>query len=82
MNTATCLGTKVTLTYCFWHLTEDPAIFAFPIIDLAIPFLVSKAKGREWLNDNSGHIISEAASLVASCTHYYVFRTYSAVQPI
>lgn len=79
VNTAICLGTKVTLTYCFWHLTEDLAVFAFPVIDLAIPYLVVKAKEREWLTDNSGHVISETASLVAGCTLYYVFRTYSAI---
>jgi len=82
VNTAICLGTKVTLTYCFWHLTEDPAVFAFPVIDLAIPYLVVKAKEREWLTDNSGHVISETASLVSGCTLYYVFRTYSSAQPI
>jgi hypothetical protein len=77
-----CLGTKVTLTYSLWYLTEDIVVFAFPVIDVVLPVLVAKAKERQWLTDNAGHIVAESASLVASCTHYYLFRTYSAATPI
>ena len=77
-----CLGTKVTLTYSLWYLTEDIVVFAFPVIDVVLPVLVAKAKERQWLTDNAGHIVAESASLVAGCTHYYLFRTYSAATPI
>jgi len=79
LSTVICFGTKVTLTYSLWHLTEDLAVFAFPVIDVVVPALVAKAKEKELLTDNTGHIVSESASLVAGCTHYYLFRTYSTV---
>jgi len=78
-STVICFGTKITLTYSLWHLTEDFAVFVFPVIDMVVPALVAKAKEKQWLTDNAGHIVSESASLVAGCTHYYIFRTYSAV---
>merc|ERR1719288_464050 len=79
LSTVICFGTKVTLTYSLWHLTEDLAVFAFPVIDVVVPALVAKAKEKELLTDNTGHIVAESASLVAGCTHYYLFRTYSSV---
>ena len=78
-STTICLGTKVALTYSLWHLTEDFAVFVFPVIDVVVPALIAKAKAKELLTDNAGHIVSESASLVAGCAHYYIFRTYSAV---
>ena len=81
-STVICLGTKVTMTYSLWYLTEDIVVFAFPVIEVVLPVLVSKAKEKQWLTDNAGHIVAESASLVAGCTHYYLFRTYSAVTPI
>jgi len=82
INMALYLGTKITLTYSFWCLTEDSAVFAFPVIDLVLPYLVTKAKERKWLTDKTGHLISESGTLALGFTHYYIFRTYSAVQPI
>ena len=78
-STAICFGTKVALTYSLWHLTEDFAVFVFPVIDVVVPAFIAKAKEKQLLTDNAGHIVSESASLVAGCTHYYIFRTYSAV---
>jgi hypothetical protein len=75
------LGTKATLTYTFWYLTEDLLVIAFPVIDIVVPYLVSKAKTRELLSDNGSHVISQTAALVAGCAHYYLFRTYSAATP-
>lgn len=82
INTTLCLGTKFTLTYSLWCLTEDCVVFAFPVIDLVLPYLVTKAKERKWLSDNAGHVVSESSTLAAGCVHYYLFRTYSSVQPI
>ena len=76
LNTVICLGTKATFTYCLWYLTLDCAVVAFPLIDLVIPFLIGKAKERELLTNESGHLISETALLAAGCTQYYLFRTY------
>ena len=81
INTTICLGTKATLTYTFWYLTEDLLVIAFPVIDIVLPYLVSKAEARELLSDNASHVISQTAALVAGCAHYYLFRTYSAATP-
>lgn len=70
------LGTAAVFTYCLWYLTLDCAVFAFPVIHLVLPKLVLKAKERQWLTDNSGHLISETATLAAGSTLYYLFRTY------
>lgn len=76
INTFICLGTIGAVTYCRWYLTEDCVVFAYPMIALVIPYLITKAKERQWLTDNAGHLISESASLAASLTQYYLFRTY------
>lgn len=76
INTSICLGTQGALLHCRWLLTEDCVVLAFPIIDLVLPYLISKAKGRQWLTDNAGHLLSESAALVAGLTQYYLFRTY------
>ena len=81
INASICLGTKATLTYTFWYLTEDLLVIAFPVIDIVLPYLVSKAKARELLSDDGSHVISQTAALVAGCAHYYLFRTYSAATP-
>ena len=59
-----------------WHLTEDFAILAFPMQRFVLPLLINKAKEKQWLTDNAGHLISEIGALVACSTHYYLYRTY------
>lgn len=73
---AISLGSIITLTYLFFYLTQDNHVYALPLVDKGIPILITKAKGRQSLTDNNGHLISEAVCLSGSLLYYYLFREH------
>ena len=46
-------------TLAFWSLTEDNAVLAIPVLQLAGPFLLKKIQEKSWLDAKQVHLGNE-----------------------
>jgi hypothetical protein len=74
ISVVTHVGSVATLTCCLWQLTKDRHALELILIQHIFPYIILKARKKQLLTDNNVHLLSEAASLMASVLYYQLFR--------
>ena len=59
INLITTLALIGGTTLAFWSLTEDNAVLAIPVLQLAGPFLLKKIQEKSWLDAKQVHLGNE-----------------------